>query len=161
MQDRAHVIHQTRDRVRLRVRERRKDPDYFEGVRQRLETLSGVTGIRVNSVTGCILLQHPDRSWPELAAELRELGLFEITENPEPVRPAIEPLLSGISMVDRTLAEESAGMLDLKTLAYVGLMVLTIHQIMRGHVLGPALPMLWNAMNLAERFHNLTRNTDT
>lgn len=161
MEPRAHVIHQTRGRVRLRVAERREDSEYFELTRERLVTLSGITEVRVNSVTGCILLLHPDRPWTELAPELCQLELFELMEEPEPVRPAIEPLLSGFSLVDRTLFEESAGLLDLKTLAYLGLMFFIIRQVMQGNILGPALPMLWNAMNLVERFHNLKGDTDT
>jgi hypothetical protein len=161
MEPRAHVIHRTRGRVRLRVRERRKDPAYFDMVRERLETLAGVAAIGVNPVTGCILLEHPDRPWDELMPELRRLRLFELVEEPEPVRPAIEPLLAGISRFDRTLTEESSGLLDLKTLAYVGLMVFSIRQILQGHVLGPALPMLWNAMSLAGRFHSLAPDDDS
>lgn len=147
--------------MRLRVRERRKDPAYFDMVRERLETLTGVAAIRVNPLTGCILLEHPDQPWDELTPELHRLRLFELVEKPEPVRPAIEPLLAGISRVDRTLTEESSGLLDLKTLAYLGLLVFSIRQIMQGHVLGPALPMLWNAMSLAGRFHSLAPDDDS
>ncbi|MGD8311664.1 MAG: hypothetical protein PVJ66_03640 [Gammaproteobacteria bacterium] len=158
---RAYIVHQTRCRVRLRVRDRRKDPAYFEQVRDKLDPLSGIMETRINSTTGCILLLHPQIPWSELAARLRQLDLFTIMESPEPVRPAIEPLAAGISTLDRLIADESAGVLDLKTLAYIGLMVFTVRQIMLGNVLGPAVPMLWNAMSLADRFHALKKGTDS
>jgi hypothetical protein len=59
-------------------------------------------------------------------------------------------LLCGISRIDQTLTAGSSGKIDLRTLAFIGLMVFTICQIMHGQVLGPALSMLWKALILAE-----------
>jgi hypothetical protein len=62
--------------------------------------------------------------------------------------PAIEPLRSSLSGIGNLVREGTAGSVDLRTLAFIGMMGLTLHQILRGQVLGPALPMLWNAFSL-------------
>ena len=49
---------------------------------------------------------------------------------------------------EQALKSGTAGNVDLRTLAFLGLMGLTLHQVLRGQVLGPALPMLWNAFSL-------------
>jgi hypothetical protein len=148
----ARIIHQTRSRVRLRIGEKRKDPEYFEQVGNQLGSVSGISELRTNSNTGCILLLHPEQTWAELEPQLQQLGLFEITEAAEPEKPALEPLLEGFSRINQALTAGSSGRVDLRTLTYIGMMALTINQIMRGQVLGPALPMLWNALSLVERF---------
>ena len=154
----ARIIHQTRSRVRLRIEEKRKDPEFFEQVRNQLDSVSGIMEFKINSITGCIVISHPEQSWPELEEQLGELGLFEIAHAQEPGIPetaestAFGPLQYSLSRIDQTLSAGSAGKIDLRTLAYIGLMVFTIRQIMKGQVLGPALPMLWNALSLADRF---------
>ena len=147
----AHIVHQTRCRVRLRIAEKRKDPDYFEEVGEQLETVSGILEFRTNSATGCIILQHPEQTWPELEPQLEQLGLFEISGTPETGKPAMESLATGLSRVDKAVTAGSGGRVDLKTLAYLGLMAITISQAMRGQLLGPAIPLLFTAMSLVDR----------
>jgi hypothetical protein len=61
---------------------------------------------------------------------------------------SFEPLRSSLSGIEQALKSGTAGGVDLRTLAFLGMMGLTLHQILRGQVLGPALPMLWNAFSL-------------
>jgi hypothetical protein len=147
----AYVVHQIPGRVRLRIREKCKDSQYFEELRRRLGSLSGVDEIRINSITGTILLLHSEQPYAQVADQLRQLRLFEITEGAESGTSALARLSSALATVDKAIAGSSGGSVDLRTLAYIGLMAFTVRQIIRGQVLGPALPMLWQALSLVGR----------
>jgi hypothetical protein len=88
-----------------------------------------------------------------LAEALRQLDWFALSEGREPVNSPLGSLSSRISMIDKAISGGSGGMVDLRTLAYVGLLGLTIRQAMRGQVLGPALPMMWQAIGLIKRLN--------
>lgn len=148
----ACIAHQVRGRVRLRVREKRQDDVYFEETRAILETLPGIEQVSVNSTTGSIVLLHGLRDNDELQVCLGGTGLFALTDGTEtPPGPAIEPLRSSLSGIGNLVREGTAGSVDLRTLAFLAMMGLTLHQVLRGQVLGPALPMLWNAFSLIDR----------
>lgn len=151
MHPQAYIVHQTRSRVRLRLAEKRNDPDFFEEISDRLAAIPGIAGFQTRSTTGCIILQHPEQPWDELEPELRELGLFEITDLPETRGTALDSLQSGLSRINQIVAAGSEGRLDLRTLAYLGLMTVTITQAIRGQLLGPSIPLLFNAMSLIDR----------
>ena len=149
----AYIIHQVRGRTRLRIREKCNDPHYFEAVRRQLDTLAGIDEVRANSTTGTILLLYADQSFDALSDQLQQLGLFEVIDGPEPVKPALAQISSGIAMIDAAITDSSGGRVDLRTLAYIGLMAFTLRQVLRGQFLGPALPMMWEALRLVDRFN--------
>jgi hypothetical protein len=96
---------------------------------------------------------HPGQSCEELAEAVQQLDSFALVEGPEPVTSPLGSLSSRISMIDEVISGGSGGTVDLRTLAYVGLLGLTIRQVMRGQVLGPALPMMWQAISLINRLN--------
>ena len=149
MRPRAHVVHRTRERTRLRVPSRRDDVEFFEKAHA---TLSESVGeVRVNAGTGSILLLHPHLPSEALDAMLRESALFELSDEPAPPVKALEPLMAGVSKLDRTIAGLTAGAADLRTVLFVVAVALAIRQLLRGNVVGPAIPLLWMALELAGR----------
>ena len=151
MNPRAYVVHQLRCRVRLRINDKRNDYQYFEAVRRELDLLAGVDEVCINPATGTILLVHPEQPFAQLLSRLQRLELFEITEDPEPHESVLAPVTSGLAMIDKALFDSSEGRVDLRALAYIGLMGLTLMQLRRGQLLGPALPFLWQAFSLLHR----------
>lgn len=151
MAPRAYVIHQLRCRVRLRIKDRRNDYPYFEAVRRELDLLPGVDEVRINPATGTILLVHPEQSCTRIQSMLQRQELFEIIDGPEPATPVLAPVSSGLAMIDKALTESSGGRLDLRAVAYIGLVAVTLHQIRRGQVLAPALPLIFQAFSLLDR----------
>ena len=154
MMPNAHIVHQARGRIRLQVREKCKDPAYFETTREQLQGLAGIDEVRTNSTTGSIILLHSLENNTELLKRLPQLALFEITDCQQHDASAFTPLRSGLTGIEQLLRNGTAGSVDLKTVAFIGVMGLTLHQIMRGQVLGPALPMLWNAFSLINRINS-------
>lgn len=152
MQPQAHIVHQLKHRVRLRVPDQRGDPFWFEEVCEKLATLDSLSQYNTNTTTGCIVLHFPDSDWETVQDQVLALEVLELVDAPIADIPAMQPLLMGIKELDKTVASGSAGRVDLRTLAFLVLMVMAVRQIMRGQVLGPALPMLVSAWTLAEKF---------
>ena len=158
----AHIVHQVRGRLRLQVREKRKDIPYFETVRERIETLDEIDEVRINATTGSILLLHSLQDHAGLTVRLQRLALFEITEDRSPgvtAKTGLDSVGTGLAGIEQLLKNGTAGSVDLKTVAYVCMMGLTVHQIMRGQILGPAMPMLWDAIRLIDRIGSTSPDT--
>ena len=153
MRPAAYVVHEIRGRVRLRIREKCKDPMYFEEVRRQLTALPGIDEVRINCNTGTVLLLHTEESLDRLGDRLLPLGLFDMHSDPEPAKPALAQLSSGIAMVDTAIQDSSGGRVDLRALAYIAMMGFTLHQIVRGNLLGPAIPMLAQTLTLLDRIN--------
>jgi hypothetical protein len=151
----AYIVHQLPGRVRLRISGKRHDDAYFESAIEKLSTMSGLERFHSNRVSGCLVLHFdPELDWQDIATSLEAAELCRVVDAP-PTRspgPAMAPLLSGLGQVNQVISQGSGGRLDLRTTAYIGLLVLSIRQIMQGHVLGPALPMLLHAWSLADKF---------
>jgi hypothetical protein len=98
-----------------------------------------------------LLLLHPEQPFAELETQLKALELFEIVEAPASRESALMPVFSGIATVDEGLAEGTSGHFDLRTLAVIGLLGVAFHQLYRGNIVGPAIPMLMSAMELARQ----------
>lgn len=157
----AYIVHQARGRMRLQIKEKCKDQAYFEAVRPALEALADIDEVRVNTTTGSIVLLFPQQNHAELKNRLQQVTLFEISEHRHTEEKPFTSLSSGLSGIEQALKSGTAGSLDLRTVAFIGMMGLTIHQILRGQVLGPALPMLWNAYSLIDRIGNTVGNIPT
>ena len=144
----AHVVHRSRHRLRLRVLEKREEPEYFDRAQQAVAQLPGVATVRTNSRTGSILIECPNLPLDDLLADLDTITLFRLETEPEPAASALAPVEAAITAFNRALQKRSAGGADLRTLVFVGLVALAIRQILRGEVMGPALPLLGMALAL-------------
>jgi hypothetical protein len=60
MQPGVRLVHRTRDRMRLRISEKRKDIRYFVDMYEILRKIPGVTDVVINPVTGSVLLYFPE-----------------------------------------------------------------------------------------------------
>jgi len=156
----AYIVHRIPGRVRLRIRGKRQDHAYFEELCRQLQPLDCLDDVRVNCNTGSIILRHADTPYAEVETELRQLCLFDIADGPEPETPALRPLQSGLSKIDQLIKEESLGVASLRTIVIVAAVMLAIRQFRRGELLGPALPLLWNALELAGRFNSWKSGAD-
>lgn len=160
MLPRAHIVHQLRGRLRLRIREKRQEPEYFEELLNRLQSVKGVSEVRVNDTTGSLLLLHPELPYAELEAQLKELELFEIVATSEAKGSALNPVFAGFSWFDQAISEGSTEHFDLRSLAFIGLVGLAAHQMYRGNIMVPAIPLLMSAWSLADQIRQPSSETD-
>lgn len=148
MLPKAYIVHQLRHRLRLRIPKMRSESEFFEQVGQQIAGLEDVAAVEVNDVTGSIMISHPDRTYEHLHPRLQAIDLFELVATPQPVTPAREILISGISRIDRLIYQGSSGGIDLGTLAFTALLGSSLHQFIRGNYTGPAIPLLLSGINL-------------
>ncbi len=151
MRHRAYVVHRTRERLRIRIPDARNDGEFFEIVRAELDAFPEGVDVRVRPSTASVLLTHPDLPFAVLESRLRNSELFTLADGTRPSRRALAPLISASSNIDRWLKRVTSGSTDLRILLFVGIVGLAIRQLIRGEVLGPALPLLWIALQIAER----------
>lgn len=147
----AHIIHRLRGRLRLKITEKRQDPDYFTSLCSRIDALGGIDEVSANPTTGSVLLLHPELPYEQLEPQLAALALFEIVDSPAPEQSALMPVFDGLARLDEGLAGGTSGHFDLRTLAVIGLVGAAVHQLYRGNILGPAVPMLVSALDLARQ----------
>ena len=158
MTPRAYLVHQIQGRLRLRIPDRREDEAFFEEVSASLDGWPDGVEIRVKPDTGSVLLLHPSVPFDELEPRLRDNGLFEFVAAPPPPGPALAPLLSGVSRLDRAVSEATAGSADLRTVLFIAAVGLAIRQLLRGELFGPALPLAWMAFEVASRLAESAKN---
>ena len=147
----AQINHRLRGRLRLKIREKRQDADYFTTLCSRIEALDGVMEVSANPITGSVLLLHPELPYAQLEPRLAALDLFEIVAAPAPKQSALMPVFDGVASLDQGLAGGTSGNFDLRTLAVIGLVGAAVHQLYRGNIFGPAVPMLVSALDLARQ----------
>jgi hypothetical protein len=147
----AQIVHQLRGRLRLKIREKRQDPEYFTNLCSRIEALGEVMEVSANPTTGSVLLLHPELPYERLEPQLAALELFEIVAAPPPRQSALIPVFDGVARLDKGLSTGTSGNFDLRTLAVIGLLGVAVHQLYRGNIVGPAIPMLMSALDLARQ----------
>jgi hypothetical protein len=147
----AHIVHQLRGRVRLRIKEKRQDPAYFDTLCSHIEALEGVSEVSANPNTGSLLILHPDLPFAQIEDQLTALRQFELISAPEPQQTALMPVFKGVGWLDEGLAEGTSGSFDLPTLGVIGLLGVAAYQLYRGNIIGPAIPMLMAALDLARQ----------
>jgi hypothetical protein len=158
----AHLIHRTRDRLRLRVPSRRGQTSYFEQLVDSLADLPGVERIETNPVTGSVLLS-PAIDVAPLAQHAERNGLFVLITDME---AAAVPLAAGLARnfqdVNHQIRRLTGGNLDLASTGFIALVGAAVIQLQRGHVLGPASTLLWYASGLllmSRRPDSTTKNS--
>ena len=153
---RAYVAHRIRGRLRLRIPERKNDEAYLEEVRWLLVSLPGDIDACVRAETASVVLCHPSAPYESLRPRLLNNDLFELVEAPPPPRYALSPLISGVSRLDRLVAAATSGSVDLRAVLFIAAVGLAIRQLTRGELLGPGVPLLWIALELAGAAANST-----
>ena len=149
----AYIVHQLPSRVRLRVNDMRNDDEFFDQVIEQLSSLQSLTNYYTNRAVGSIVLVYEDGSWAEVMQQLEEIGLFTLVDPPaHKNRPAIAPLLSNIRKLNQNIGQGSGGSIDLRTLALISLLLLTVRQALQGNLVGPALPLLISAWGLIDKY---------
>ncbi len=127
----AFVCHESLGRVRVRIREKKYDLDYFSRTQATLSKLHYTDWVEIKALTASILIKH-NTELKTLLSDAEELGLFgcaldaQATDAPSPVL---------------TEAMQSPWMVK-------GLLALGTLQILRGSPLAPASTLLMDAYRL-------------
>lgn len=144
----AYEVHRTRERLRLRIPERRHDERYFAALGQRLSDLPGIREVNVNAQTAGVLVRMDPEPGSDPVAGIRASGLFRIAAQPPILSPTLTGMRRTVERMDQTLAGLTGGLGDVRSLAFVLLVILALSQAARGQLLAPAASLLWYAFDL-------------
>lgn len=143
----AYISHQIEGRMRVRIPSKRRDQDYFDFVTQRLRECDGILALRINYLTGSVLIIH-GLDVDAIAAYAERNGLFTLA----PVEVVVAPLAQGISnqfrVLDERLRAKTSGALDLGGLAFFGLVAASAAQLARKNIWPAGATLLWYAAHL-------------
>jgi len=144
----AHVAHMVAGRVRIKVPSRRGDVDYFTGLYEELLDYPALVDVRVNPGTGSIIVKHDAPTLESLKSFAEEMQLFTlegIDYKPEVLLERASVSLSGI---DEGIKKFTGGDIDFRSVVFIILLGIAIKQLTRGHVVGPASTLIWQALGL-------------
>ncbi len=144
----AYISHHTAERTRIKVPSHRRDAAFFEEARRHLAGLAGVQSIQVNPVTASLLLRHSrDFAWP---SDTSSLPFSLAPAHEPPASLSLDDARREFQRVNRQLATFTGGTLDLKSLAFLTLVVMSIIQIIRGNIATSPVSTLWYASRIAQ-----------
>jgi hypothetical protein len=153
----AYAVHQSPGRMRLRIPERKRDAAFFLAVGERLAGLEGIEQLRVNPMTGGVLIAHslPPEAIFRFA---EENGLFTLGSSSQPVsqptagsgpRRSLTAIGRLFTHYDRKFRRLTGEQLDISSLVVVGLGLAGLLQLVRGNVAAPAwYTAFWYALNI-------------
>jgi len=147
MAHKAHVVHHSPGRVRLRMQHKRHDAEFFRAVQARLSEIDSVHSVEVNPATGSILVRYSGEI-SHLIGQAMAYGLQEFAEVEfglpplEPISGRLKGRLGGVSTL---ITRATGGTVDGGSAVVIALLLAGTFQVVRGQVLGPAVPLLWYA----------------
>jgi len=131
----ADVVHQTSSRVRIKMKEKVKDPAFYGHVQESVADIPGVAAVRANPVTGSILFTGTNLNAETLMEALaRKTPLrFEAPPVRHPVQKAILPFLT----LDQKFKRMTSGEVGLTEAGFLALLTIGVIQILRGNITAP------------------------
>jgi hypothetical protein len=153
----AYIKHQLPGRVRLKIPQKRGDLRYFDRIAELFAGCPGITQLQLNPFAASILICHmTETDFLNIAEFAQTNGLFTITEQPDeetftiPYLPIPKLTSTGLNRLDESLMDFSQGRLDGRSLLILALIGLSVRQMTKGHILGPASTLLWYAFSLVK-----------
>ena len=143
MRSAALVVHQTRDRIRLRLPDRRRDVAFFLDLYEDLREIPGVTDVVINPLTASVLLNFSVESARTVVVSLKHIGLLPREKKEE--HPSTRPVLGRF---ESFFAHHRSAATDVRTVLLTLMIGIAIHQASKGKLLAPALSVLWYAYDM-------------
>ena len=135
----------------------RNDPDYFSRLKEYLSPLPGVDKVEANPLTGSVLILHQidlkNLDGLKSVANYSEMaGLFKImfpeTGSNSFPNSVAQNVADTFAVFNDKVKGATAGALDIPTLAFMGLVGLSIVRLSQGVVGIPAITALWYASSI-------------
>lgn len=144
----AQLVHRSHGRIRLRIPSKRRDLGYFVKLYDQIRRLPGIKDVVINPKTTSVLLIYDEGHHDELSTALGTTTLFLL----DPAnQPPGTPLLSHPSNADTT-ASPQATVNDMRAILFLIMFGLSVHQLLRGQILAPALTVILYAVDLGAGF---------
>lgn len=143
----AESVHQIEGRLRMRIPEQRRNPEYFRKIRECLAKLEGVRSIETNYLTGSVLVLH--QLSPQVIQDYaEENGLFQVRHSNSPVVALSQRIATGFRQVEGRVNAFTKGEVDVTGLAFLGLAIAGAYQILKKNVWPAGVTLLWYATSV-------------
>jgi len=146
MLPRAYVVHRSRQRVRLRVPEKKGDAGWFRDAALALERLDWVDAVETRPASASLAIRCLSTDGVE--ARLERSGQFRFQADPPPLPTVDQQVRIGMERLDRLLRDSASEEANLRSLLFLVMLILAGIQMTRGQVMVPAVSLLWYAMEL-------------
>ncbi len=133
--------------MRIRIPSKRRDAEFFVLAADTLADCPGIDWLRPNFQTGSILLGYNSDTTPEQIAEFAQTHqLFSLSSASHEADPVSEKARPGLATLEGGLQRLSVRGIDLRSAAFLVLLILGLAQIFRGQIMAPAVTLLWYAL---------------
>src|SRR5258707_14757814 len=146
----GRVCHLTTGRLRVKIPEKRRDEAFFTNLAQRLASWDSIEKVEVNPLTASVLVHFSDLGALFAESAMRN-DLFTVdfdqleAEDGKPRQALTEWAKQGWADADKALRRWSGGNADIRSTAFLALVLGGILQLFRGQIAPPAATLLWDA----------------
>jgi hypothetical protein len=139
----AYVVHETPDRLRLKVPEKRHNANFFlDASRLLAERLPGAQ-VETNAATASILIRSANSS--DVCKLLRTGAPIRLIDREDGPPLQFEELLTQARSVNDRLFQLTGGKADARSYIILALVLSGLIQLARGKVSAPAVTLFWYA----------------
>jgi hypothetical protein len=151
MKPRAHIVHTLPGRLRLKMPEMRGKPDFFARVMDVLLAQRGIEAVRVNPLTGSVLiLGAADADLKTVATQGQAAELFALADRPVQVQTGLQQARADLQQLSADLVGASRGGTDARSTMLALLLLGGLVQVARGELLAPASQLFIAAYQLLD-----------
>ncbi|WP_442756270.1 hypothetical protein ACNHKD_06550 [Methylocystis sp. JAN1] len=136
----AHVVHHTPSRVRLRIPAKRHDKAFFSSASRLLEEALDAA-IETNPATGSILVIAADA--PKAVRSLGDASPFDVVDERQDGQISLPQLREQVESANARFSRFFGG--DARSYVVLALIGASLLQVARGRTLAPAVTLLWYA----------------
>ncbi|MBW2442843.1 MAG: hypothetical protein JRH12_20385 [Deltaproteobacteria bacterium] len=147
----ALISHRSAQRIRIKIASERGNADYFGKLQDRLAGLQAFKQLRVNALTGSVLLIDDKLEVEAIASYAKSQHLFRLTTRKRNPSPLAHQAVNPIENVNQLIRQYTSGYADLTSVMFVLLSALGIYDIVRGKPkLPPWYTAFWYAIGIIE-----------
>ena len=149
MLPKAHTVHRTPDRLRLRIPDKKGDVKYFDGLFKTMKRKTSFGTLVVNAQTGSVLLVGKNIEMEPIAEYAREHELFGLEPEFFAPAPLARKITAPIESASSQVRNFTGGDLDLAGIAFLTLLGVGVYQLARGRfAFPPFYTAFWYAFGI-------------
>jgi hypothetical protein len=148
MTARTAIVHRTRNRLRLRVPERRHDIGFFVALYDNLREIPGVTEIVINPVTSSVLVSFPDGYCSAIESAVQRSRLLTFSKASETTKSPPAKAERASEKVVPLRQRRELRVNDLRTVLFVLMLAVAAHQAIRGRFFAAFISLLLSGYDL-------------
>lgn len=146
----AKIIHQTPERLRIKIPSRKGDREYFYSLQDKFADIAGVETLKVNPSTSSVLIVHNKSNGVDFIEFGKQQNLFTLEDKSASYHSTLtKGVVGGFSFLNNIIKRIFSHELDIPSIAFITLIGVAIYQIARGNFRAPAwYTAMWYGMNI-------------